>query len=50
MLLDKSTVNRLVILNMIDLLLKDCSIKEARFVRKCTNLFTCFLNSDLLRE
>lgn len=50
MQLKSNEVNRLVLLNLIDLVLQDFSIEEARFLRKPTSLFTCFLNSSLSRD
>jgi hypothetical protein len=43
-------VNRLILLNMVSIVLADVSIEEARFVRKPTILFTCFMGSETARQ
>lgn len=43
-------VNRLILLNMVSIVLADVSVEEARFVRKPTILFTCFIGSETARQ
>jgi hypothetical protein len=42
-------INRMLILNFIEILLQEYTVEEARFIRKPTNLFVCFMSSDLQR-
>lgn len=46
----KGSVLRLVLLNLCDIVLQTFSVEEARFVRKPTQLFGCFLNSNESRS
>ena len=41
---------RILVLNLIDILLREYSIEESRFLRKPAVLVTCFLNSGFARE
>ena len=46
MSVSREDINRLLVLNLIEILLRDYTVEEARFMRKPINLFTCYLSSD----